>query len=146
MIADKGNYLDKMENLLNDTREFEKINVKNNGILNFAIKQEKRVGNVLKKLVAANSISEETWKSLKPVGTRPGIMYGLCKVHKDIDNWPSFLSTLSAISTPTYNLAKSLVSILKSLTSNGYTVKDSFIFAEEIVEQDSERFYGEPRY
>ena len=114
--------------------------------MNFAIKQEKRVGNVLKKLVAANSISEETWKPLKPVGTRPGIMYGLCKVHKDIDNWPSFLSTLSAISTPTYNLAKSLVSTLKSLTSNGYTVKDSFIFAEEIVEQDSERFYGEPRY
>ena len=146
MIADKGNYLDKMENLLNDTREFEKINVKNNGILNFAVKQEKRVGNVLKKLVAANSISEETWKSFKPVGTRPGIMYGLCKVHKDIDNWPSFLSILSAISTPTYNLAKSLVSILKSLTSNGYTVKDSFTFAEEIVEQNSERFYGEPRY
>ena len=32
--------------------------------------------------------------------------------------------------------------ILKSLTSNEYTVKDSFAFAEEIVEQDSEFFMG----
>ena len=71
------------------------------------------------------------WRSLKPVGTRPGIMYGLCKVHKDIiDNCPPFRPILSAINTPTYKLAKFLVPILKSLTSNEYTVKDSlFAFA-----------------
>ena len=95
----------------------------------------------LKKFVASNSISEETRRSLKPVGTRPGIMYGLCKVHKDIiDNCPPFWSILSVI--PTNKLAKFLVPILKSLTSNEYTVKDSFAFAEEIVEQDSECFMG----
>ena len=32
--------------------------------------------------------------------------------------------------------------MLKSLTSNVCTVKDSFAFAEEIVEQDSEFFMG----
>ena len=70
-------------------------------------------------------------------------MYGLCKVHKDIiDNCPPFQPILSAINTPTYKLAKFLVPILKSLTSNEYTVKDSFAFAEEIVEQDSEFFMG----
>ena len=37
----------------------------------------------LKNLVASNSISVETRTPLKPVETRPGIMYGLCKVHKD---------------------------------------------------------------
>ena len=79
-----------MDNLLNNTRKFEKINLKNDGILNFAINQEKHVDNIFKKLVASNSISEET-RSLKPVGTRPVIMYGLCKVHKDIiDNSPPF--------------------------------------------------------
>ena len=93
----------------------------------------------LKKLVASNSIFEETRRSLKPVGTRPGIMYGLCKVHKDIiDNCPPFRPILSAINTPTYKLAKFLVLILKSLTSNEHKIKDSFAFAEEIVEQDSE--------
>ena len=49
---------------------------------------------------------------------------------------------MSAINTPTYKLAKFLVPILKSLTTNEYTVKDSFAFAEEIVEQDSEFFMG----
>ena len=133
----------KIENLLNDTRKFEKINLKNDGILNFAINQEKRVENILKKLVASNSISEETRRSLKPVGTRPGIMYRLCKVHKDIiDNCPPFGPILAAINTPTYKLPKILVRILKSLTSNEYTVKDSFAFAEEIIEQDSEFFMG----
>ena len=52
--------------------------------------------------------------------------------------WP----ILSVINAPSYKLAKFLVPILKSLTSSGYTVKDSFAFAEEIVEQDSEFFMG----
>ena len=70
-------------------------------------------------------------------------MYGLCKVHKDIiDNCPPFGPILSAITTPTYKLVKFLVPVLKSLTSNEYMVKDSFAFAEEIVEHDSELFMG----
>ena len=51
MIVDKADYLDRTENLLNDTMKFEKINLKNNWILNF-----KRVNSILKKLVASNSL------------------------------------------------------------------------------------------
>ena len=91
MIVDKADYLDKMENFLNDTRKFEKIILKNGGILNFAANQEKHVDNTFKNLVASNSISEDTRRSLKPVGTRPGIMYGFRKVTKDIiNNCPPF--------------------------------------------------------
>ena len=53
-----------------------------------------------------------------------------------------FRPILSAVNTPTYKLAKFLVTILKSLTSNEYAVKDPLAFAEEIVEQDSEFFMG----
>ena len=103
--------------------------------------KKKRVDNIIKKLVASNSISEETRGPLKRVGTKPGVMYELCKVHKDIiDNCPPFRPILSAIDTPSYKLAKFLVSILKSLTSNVYTIKDSFAFAKEIGTQDSEFF------
>ena len=73
VIADKPNYLDKMENLLNDTRKFGNINLKNYEILNFAFNQEKHVDNILKELVASNSTSEETRRSLKPVATWPCI-------------------------------------------------------------------------
>ena len=109
-----------MENLLNDTCKFGKISLKNDGTLGFAVTKK----NILKKLDASNSISEETRRSLKLVGTRSGIMYGLCKVHKDIvDNWPSFRPLLSAINTPIYKLAKFLTPILKYLTSNECIVK-----------------------
>ena len=46
VIVDKADYLDKMENLLNDTRKFEIINLKNDGILNFAVNQEKHADHI----------------------------------------------------------------------------------------------------
>ena len=62
---------------------------------------------------------------------KPGIMYDLAKVHKIfIDGLPSFRPILSAIGTPTYKLAKFLVPVLEPLTTNEYTVKDTFTFAK----------------
>ena len=51
MVVDKTNYLDKMENLLNDARKFEKKNLTNDPILNFVVNQGKRVDNILKNLL-----------------------------------------------------------------------------------------------
>ena len=82
-------------------------------------------------------MSKEMRKFVKPVGTKPGIMYGNCKVHKQqVDGCPPFRPILSALQILSYNLANSLVPILNPLTKNEYTVKDSFQFAEEICEQD----------
>ena len=49
---------------------------------------------------------------------------------------------MSALITPTYKLAKFLVPILKPLTTNEFKVKDSFHFAEEIVDQQHDLFMG----
>ena len=49
---------------------------------------------------------------------------------------------MSALQTSTYKLAKYLAHILEPLITNKYTVKDSFNFATEIVEQDSSKFMG----
>ena len=49
---------------------------------------------------------------------------------------------MSTIGTPTYKIAKFLVPILSCLTINEFTVKDSFSFAKEIVEQDSNFYMG----
>ena len=60
-------------------------------------------------------------------------MYGFAKVHKIVrDGLPSCRPILSAIGTPTCKLAKFLVPILEPLTTNEYTIKDSFTFAEEL--------------
>ena len=65
-------------------------------------------------------------------------MYGLAMVHKIVtDGLPSFRPIWSAIGTPTYKLAKFLVLILEPLTTNEYTIKNSFTFAEELQSFDS---------
>ena len=64
-------------------------------------------------------------------------MYGSAKVHKFVtDGLPSFRPILS-INTPTYKLAKFLAPMLEPLTTNEYTIKDSFTFAEELQSFDS---------
>ena len=89
---------------------------------------------------------KEKRRFLKTVGTRPGIIYGFYKVHKRIvNNFPPCRPIVSTINTPSYKLANFPMSILKSLTSNKYTVKDSFAIADEIVEQDYEIFYDKLR-
>ena len=83
---------------------------------------------------------EDTRKHLKPVETRPGIMYGSCKVQKkSVDGCQPFRPILSALQTPTYNLAKYLMLTLEPLTNNKYTVKNLFNF---VVEQDSSNIMG----
>ena len=137
VIVDKDTYIKRMENLLSDQKKFEKVTLKNDAFLNFVVNQEKHTNTIFKNLVDSNSMSKEMRKFVKPVGTRPGIMYRNCKVHKQqVDGCPLFRPILSALQTPTYNLAKFLVPILNPLTKNEYTVKDSFQFAEEICEQD----------
>ena len=70
-------------------------------------------------------------------------MYASSKVHKtSVGNFPPFGPILSALNTPTYKLAKFLVPILKPLTTNEFTFKDSFHFAEEIFDQQDDFFMG----
>ena len=58
-------------------------------------------------------------------------------VHEQlVDNCPPFRPIMSAIKMTTYNLAKFLVPLLESITTNMYTVKNSFEFAKEIADQD----------
>ena len=72
------------------------------------------------------------------MGSNQGILYGLCKVHKAVvDVCPPFRPIFSAIGTPTYKLAKYLVLKLASITANEFSVKNSFCFAEKIVNQSS---------
>ena len=137
VIVVKETYIKRVENLLSNQRKFERVTLKNDAFLNFAVNQEKRIDTIFKNLVDSNSMSKEMHKSIKPVGTRPRTMCGICKVHKqEVDGCPPFRPILSALQTPTYNLAKFLVPILDPLTKNEYTVKNSFHFAEEICEQD----------
>ena len=49
---------------------------------------------------------------------------------------PSLRPVLSAIKTSSYNIAKHLVTILQPITTNTFTIKNSFEFSKEVIEQD----------
>ena len=60
-------------------------------------------------------------------------MYGSAKIQKIVaDGLPSLRPFLSAIGTLTYKLAKFFVLMIEPLTTNEYTITDSFISAEEL--------------
>ena len=62
-------------------------------------------------------------------GSKPGIMYGIPKIHKpDAPLRP----VMSTIGTANYKLSKYLVSLLSPLIGNVYSIRDSFEFSSFI--------------
>ena len=76
-------------------------------------------------------ITQDTCHKLLATGSRPGILYGLPKVHKD--NCP-IRPILSAIGTCTYNICKFLVPIIAPVTTNQYSINNSFSFVKEVCD------------
>ena len=107
VLVDKDVYVKYMENILKDQSKFEKVKIKTR-ILNFQVNHEKRINEYLKSLKNSGSLSVDQYKKIKAVGSRPGFLYGLCKVHKAVvDTCPPFRPILSAIGTPMYKLFSS---------------------------------------
>ena len=118
VIPDKDAYIKHMESLLSNKAKFEKVDTKK-GLLSFAVNHEKRMNEYLKSLKSSGAVCAEQHKKIKAVRSRPGVLYGLCKVHKNIvDRSPPFRPILSAIGTPLYKFAECLVPRMNSVTSN----------------------------
>ena len=91
----------------------------------------------VKVLKNQEKISEKEFDSICPVRTTPRILYGNPKVLKTVvNNTPNFRPILAVINTPTYLLVKYLNPILSPLTTNEFTVKNSFDFSKEVVNYD----------
>ena len=121
-----------------DSTKIKELEIDENKKLNFLSNSEKKLKDITKPLYQEECVTKKEYGSIYSKGSRPGILYGSAKVHKPIiDNFLSFRSILSAIDIPAYNLAKFLVPILSPLTVNGFTVRDSFSFAEEVANFDA---------
>ena len=63
-------------------------------------------------------------------------MYGSSKIHKPLVNdFPKLIPILSALNTSTYKWTQFFVPLLPHLTSNQFTLKDSFEFAKIVVKK-----------
>ena len=99
VLVNRDIYVNYVENILKCNTTFEQVDVKTR-TLNFQVNHEKHVNEILKSLNSAGSVSVKQYKKIKAVGSRPGVLYGLCKVHRAIvDVCELFTPTLSAIGT-----------------------------------------------
>ena len=129
-----------MNSILDDDTKFRKVTFKKkNKELGYLLDKQEEIVTLLKELKDSNVITDSIFDNLKPCGSYPGVLYGLCKVHKGVksgDESPPFRPTLSAINTPSYKIAKFLVPLLADLTKNKYVSKDSFEFTKNVRNQN----------
>ena len=136
-ISDRSNYLEIMRSILSDSSKFTQVSISEDKQLNFIFDVEKYITELLKDLKISEVISETVYKSLKPRGSKFGILYGLCKVQKQlVDDCPPVRPNMSTTKTSTYNLAKFLVLLLDPITTNMYTIENNFEFPKEIADQE----------
>ena len=71
--------------------------------------------NFSKDLKEKQEISDEVYDKLYPTDSKPGILYGLCKIQiRIVDEVPLFRPILSTIGIPTYKLAKCFCTIIRT--------------------------------
>ena len=141
VLVDKSVYLQKMKSILDDESKFRKLDISDNNIVQTLIETQDRIKSILGPLKAKKVISEEVYKKIMPIGSQPGRLYGLCKVHKEsVDGHKPFRPILSAINTPSYQLAKFLIPMLEPITKNDFVTTDSFSFSNDIKSQNVNSF------
>lgn len=126
VILDKLEYINKVEEILNDTTKFKRVL---EDPFKYITKLEDKLARILRKLLKLKIITDETFKYLFSSGSTLGVLYGLPKIHKFNNPIRPILST---IGTFNYYLAKFFVPIIEPLTVYNYTLQNSFDFVREI--------------
>ena len=83
VLVDKEIYLQKMKYILDDKSKFNKRNISDKNIVQTLIETQDRIKTVLDPLKTKGVISEEIYNKISSIGSQPGRLYGLCKVHKE---------------------------------------------------------------
>ncbi|XP_037803032.1 uncharacterized protein LOC119597528 [Penaeus monodon] len=125
VILNSCDYKQKILNILSDHTKFKRITTEVSTHLLYLEDKLKRLLRIIK-----TSVNESTYNFLMTSGSRPGLLYGLPKVHKP--NIP-LRPIISSIGTFNYNTAKFLVPIISPLTTNQYTIENSTTFVSEIT-------------
>ena len=141
VILKRNDYTSKLSNILEDISKFKRVNAEERIALDHLIHMEEQTIRLLKRLEDQGEISEKERNGLYPSGSKPGGLNGLAKFIKTLeDGIPSFCPIVSAIGTPTYNLAKFCDQLLKPLTNIDYLTKDSSSFVEQVLDFDTSCF------
>ena len=140
VILDKFDYISSMSKIISNSTKFIEIN---ESWTKYSLKIEDKINRFLLKLKNQSLIPDEIYNKLRATGSSPGILYGLPKIHKiDFKSKFQFRPIFASYNVPSYNIAKFLVPILCPLTSNEYTVQNSFSFCRDLANiQNSDALY-----
>lgn len=142
VILNTGDYISKMENILNDESKFttigpaeiyDKTSTTERKLQKFLLKltkDEELLPNGKKRKVM-RQLTEADYKAIRPTGSQRPRLYGLPKVHKnDVPLRP----ILSMINSAQHKLAKWLVKLLEPVIKfyTVHCVKDTFTFVDSI--------------
>ena len=88
VILDKISYISAIKEILNDHTKFSNLDIPAGKEINYITNLEKKITSDLKLLKDEKIIDKATYKNIKPVGSGPGILYGLGKcTRKSITNY-----------------------------------------------------------
>ena len=127
VILDRPKYINKGETFLNSP-EFDKLDSDPTKAF------QRQVQETL--LSMKNKFNKKLYKKLYRSSSRPGLYFGLAKVHKlkdstDVDQLP-LRPVISNIGTATYELSKYLAELLKPLTKSEYSIDSTKDFVDRI--------------
>ena len=86
VITDCENYLKGIKSLLSDNTKFIPLNINQSKCSNYILNLAKKLKEHFKIIEKDNKISEDEFKSISPISTRPGVFYGQPKVRKTVIN------------------------------------------------------------
>ena len=78
----------------------------NENVIKLTHKLENKVNRYLRTIKCKNVISEDEFKTISPTWSKPGILYGLPKIHKEDC---SIRPIMSAIGTHVYKMSKCII-------------------------------------
>ncbi|CAF3195184.1 unnamed protein product [Rotaria socialis] len=123
VLMNKSDYLSKMHAILSDSAKFSCL------FDDPTITRESSLMRLLNRLKNNGHISLDFWSMAKPIGSTPGRLYGLPKIHKQDK---PLRPVLSSIGTYNYGLAKALKKMLSKIIRNEAVIKDTFAFVNQL--------------
>ncbi|XP_042893334.1 uncharacterized protein LOC122267343 [Penaeus japonicus] len=125
VLLNRTEYDSKVKAILDDRTKFKLLKT---NIASHILKLEDKLNRFLRNI--KDSVGDSVYNCLFASGSRPGVLYGLPKIHKTGN---PIRPIISSIGTFNYNLAKFLVPLLTPLTKNDYTVENTTDFVKEIT-------------
>ena len=120
VLIKKDDYKICMTTLFSDTTKFKTVSIDN------TLTQLTTLQNYLRKIYNRNEITKDQYDNIRPVSTKPARAHGLPKIHKTFDSLPSSRPIIDTTGTAYQPVAKYLNKLLNPITTNEFTVKDSF--------------------